>query len=268
MTWVRLAEASDAAQYGNKAVRLGAALRAGLPVPDGLALSVDFVSSVAQAAEGRLAELERLLTLGGGFIAVRSSASAEDSARASFAGQYPTELNVTTALGLGTALQRLALSAHSESAALYRQHMGITSPPKVAAIVQGMIDAEVAGVLFTRDPLSGAATCLIEASWGLGEAVVGSRVTPDSFRLDAQGKVGERRAGAKEAELQLRPGGGLQEVTVSGSRVRSLCLNDTQLQQLFALASRCTRLFGAGLDLEWAYTKGEVFLLQCRPITA
>lgn len=268
MTWVRLSQASAASQYGNKAVRLGAALRAGLPVPYGLCLSVDFVSSIAQASEARLAELEELLMMSGGVSAVRSSASAEDSTGASFAGQYATELNVTTALGLRSALQRLALSAQSESAALYRQHMGITSPPKMAAIVQSMVDAEVAGVLFTREPLSGAATCLIEASWGLGEAVVGGHVIPDSFRLDAQGRVRERRAGIKELKLQLRPGGGLQEVRISGLEVRALCLDDTELQQLFALANRCTSVFGAGLDLEWAYAKGQVWLLQCRPITA
>lgn len=268
MTWVRLIQASDPLQYGNKAVRLSAALRAGLPVPDGLALSAGFVSSVASEHRDRLAEMAEMLSVGDGSVAVRSSAAAEDSTCASFAGQYTTELNVTTALELQAALLRLARSAQSESAELYRWRMGVSGPTQMAAIVQRMVDAEVAGVLFTRDPLSGAKTCLIEASWGLGETVVGGRVTPDSYRLDAQGKVCERRAGIKDLLLRRHAGGGVEEVINADASAHALCLDDTQLQQLFALASRCTGVFGAALDLEWAYANGSFYLLQCRPMTA
>lgn len=267
MSYAPLAQVSDAAQYGNKAVRLGAALRAGLPVPDGFAVSVDLLQRLAEQPADAAGSLHGLLHLGGGAVAVRSSAQAEDSGHASFAGLYRTELNVTTEYGLHTALQAIWRSGQSESAVQYMKRMRLAGTIRMAAIVQRMVDAEIAGVLFTRDPMSGKETCLIEAAWGLGEVVVNGRVTPDSFRLDPQGRIMECHPGIKDVQLRLGADSGLQELSVADSLISKPCLEDRELRELSALAQRCMQIFGPGLDLEWAYAQGKLYLLQCRPIT-
>lgn len=268
MSPVPLLQASDPSLYGSKAARLGAALRAGLPVPAGVALPVAMVEALAAA--GAAADAHRLgqvLSAAGGRAAVRSSAVGEDSALASFAGQFTTELNITSVGSLDAAIRAVARSGQSPASELYRTRLGIAGPLRMAVIVQQLVSAEVAGVLFTRDPLTQQDTCLIEAAWGSGEVVVSGRVTPDSFRLDSQGRVCERRLGLKDVQVQPRPAGGMQELPVASGRARMPCLRDSELAELHQLARRCEALFGPSLDLEWALCQGKLFLLQCRPIT-
>ena len=134
-------------------------------------------------------------------------------------------------------------------------------------VVQQLVDADCAGVLFTRNPLDGADELVIEAAWGLGEAVVAGLVTPDRFRVARDGTVLERVAGAKDLAVTLAPDGGTEEVAISGERVRALCLDDGQLAALARLAERCGRVFAGARDLEWAFTGDELHLLQCRAVT-
>jgi len=262
-----LAEVADAAVFGSKAVGLGQAVRDGLPVPPGVALSGALVEAVAgddDVALGRVAAAVQPL---GGPLAVRSSAVDEDGADASFAGQHLTLLNVPSAAELGTALREIWWSANSDSAITYRKRVGLFARPSVAVVVQVLLDPECAGVMFTRNPITGADERMIEASWGLGEAVVAGLVIPDHFRVDRSGQVLDRRAGLKKVAVRKLPEGGTFEEALSPELAEQLCLDDAQLADLHRLASRCEEVYGPDRDIEWAFADGELYLLQCRAIT-
>src|SRR5689334_16407052 len=130
-----------------------------------------------------------------------------------------------------------------------------------------LLSPEAAGVMFTRNPVTGAEERLVEASWGLGEAVVSGRVIPDSFRIAASGDVLDRRAGVKKLVIRPTPEGGTVEEEVHGDRVEELCLDDGQLRALHELATTCERVYGPGRDIEWAFADGTLYLLQCRAVT-
>ncbi len=144
----------------------------------------------------------------GGPLAVRSSAVDEDGAEASFAGQHLTLLNVTVSDELTGALSEIWWSANSDSAITYRQRVGLFTRPSVGVVVQVLVDPDTAGVMFTQNPINGADERVIEASWGLGEAVVAGRVIPDHYRVARSGEVLERHAGAQEHHVPLASGGG------------------------------------------------------------
>jgi pyruvate,water dikinase len=262
-----------AAQHsGGKAARLSTCLRAGLPVPAGIALHPDLVARLAQ---GHLPSGERtrlaqhLARFGTVALAVRSSAVGEDGADASFAGQHETRLNVRGLEGVLSAIIAVWASGQAESARRYRARMGITGEPRVAVIVQELIPAEVAGVLFTVDPMSGSRErWIIEASWGLGEAVVGGLVTPDHYTIAPTGKLLGCQLSNKERMIALDEQGGTHEMVVADAgRVQHACLDEEALSRLVALGAACERLFGPGQDIEWAWCGGKLFLLQCRPVT-
>jgi pyruvate,water dikinase len=256
----------DSEEYGGKARELGRALRAGLPVPPGWALSPELVERVVlgdSAARQRVfCAFEPL-----GPCAVRSSALGEDGAEASFAGQYASVLNVRTREGLYKALGTVYESARSAAALAYRRRLGITSEPRMAVVLQALVPAESAGILFTRHPLSGADERVIEGAFGLGEAVVAGLVTPDRFRLARGGQLLEHTLGDKDIAIAWHPEGGTHEVELSAERASQACLSAPQLQELEALASACERAFAGAQDLEWAFASGKLYLLQRRAIT-
>jgi pyruvate,water dikinase len=199
---------------------------------------------------------------------VRSSAIGEDSEGASFAGQHVTILNVRSNAQVVDAVLRVRESAHTESALAYRRTLGVDEAPRVGVVVQRMIEPDCAGVMFTRNPLNGADERVIEASWGLGESVVGGLVVPDNYALDAHGNVLRRTAGEKDIALRSAPQGGTIEEAVPDELVSALCLSDDMLARLHDLAVCCESFFGKGLDLEWSFADGTLYLLQCRPITS
>jgi pyruvate,water dikinase len=265
---VALAESVDESRYGGKAAQLAAAIRAGLPVPGGMALPVGFVEAVATDQPDAIRKLEESCVTLDGPVAVRSSAVGEDSETASFAGQHLTCLNVRPSLPtLADAVRAIWRSAHSESALAYRQRLGLPSHPRVGVVVQELVVADCAGVLFTRNPSNGADEIVIEASWGLGESVVAGLVTPDRFRIRREGTVLERTSGMKDIAIRILPEGGTQEAEVPDERVHALCLNDARLRKLHALATRCERTFGGTQDIEWAFAGGALYLLQRRALT-
>lgn len=265
---VPLEEARDDALFGSKAVGLGEAARAGLPLPPGVALSGAVVESVAGGDELASAEVDELVRPLGGPLAVRSSAVDEDGAQASFAGQHLTLLNVPTADDVSAAVREVWWSANSDSAITYRQRVGLFRRPSVGVVVQSLLDPESAGVMFTRNPISGADERLIEASWGLGEAVVAGRVIPDNYRIDRSGQVRDRTPGFKKIAIRTRPDGGTVDEKVARPDVERLCLDDAQLGELHRLAERCEEVYGPDRDIEWAFAGGQLYLLQCRAITA
>jgi pyruvate,water dikinase len=264
---VPLADAREESRFGAKATGLGAAARGGLPVPPGVALSGSIVSAVAAGQQRAIEQLETAARSLAGPLAVRSSAVDEDGAEASFAGQHLTLLNVPKVGDLPAAIREIWWSANSDSAITYRQRVGLFARPSVGVVVQSLLDPDVAGVMFTQNPINKADERLIEASWGLGEVVVAGRVIPDSFRIDRAGAVRERTPGLKKIAIRAAADGGTVEESVAPELVGQLCLDDDQLAQLNALAAQCEQLYGPGRDIEWAFAGGQLYLLQCRAVT-
>jgi phosphohistidine swiveling domain-containing protein len=202
-------------------------------------------------------------------VAVRSSATAEDLPELSFAGQQETFLNVK---GEGPLLQAVVDcwgSLWTARAIGYRARSGIAHGDlALAVVVQEMVPAEAAGVLFTADPLSGRRTeMVLEATLGLGEALVSGQVEPDRIRVDAaSGSIRERSLGAKAISVRMQPGGGI--ITRNEDAADRQSLPDEAVAELARLGGRAARLFGAPQDVEWAWAGGRIWLLQSRPITS
>lgn len=253
---IALRDAVDRSLYGGKAAGLAEALRAGLPVPDGVALS--WREALDPPA---LPEL--------GAVSVRSSAVDEDGAGASFAGQHKTHVNVVGSDAIRRAIAEVVASARSGAALAYRAKLGLASEPRMAVVIQKLVLADCAGVLFTRHPTTGADERVVEAAWGLGETVVAGLVTPDVYRWSRGGARLETRIGKKEVQIAIAQTVtmGCEEVAVPGSRVHARVLGDDKLAALEDLAVRCERSVGAAVDLEWAFVGERLYLLQCRRIT-
>jgi pyruvate,water dikinase len=267
LTIVPLHDAQDEPAFGGKAVSLCAALRAGLPVPPGAALGASFVDRAAAGDPAATATLFASTHIPEARLAVRSSAVGEDSANASFAGQHATKLNVPRSQLLD-AVRVVWASARTESALAYRSRKGLAAAQRMGVVVQALIEPLAAGVLFTRNPMTGADERFIEAAWGLGEAVVNGSIVPDRVRLDNDGRVIEVTVGEKDIKVWYGEGDGTIEVPVEASRQRELCLNTDHVEALHELAARCQHVWGPHLDLEWALgADGRMYLLQCRPIT-
>jgi len=264
---VPLAKARDDAIFGSKAVGLGQAARGGLPLPPGVALSGSIVEAVAGGEERAIRKVTRCVRPLGSPLAVRSSAVDEDGAEASFAGQHLTLLGVQSSEVVSEAVREIWWSANSDSAITYRQRSNLFVRPSVGVVVQALLDPEVAGVMFTQNPITGVDERVIEASWGLGEVVVAGRVIPDHFRVARSGEVLERTPGAKKVAVRTLPDGGTAEEQVAPELVERLCLDEGQLAELNRLADRCEEVYGPARDIEWAIAGGELYLLQCRAVT-
>ena len=260
-------KATEIALYGSKSVGLGDAARQGLPVPPGVALSGDLVEAVASEDAQAIAEVANAIAGLAPPFAVRSSAVDEDGAAASFAGQHLTVLNIHSIADVPGAVRDVWWSANSDAAITYRQRIGKFTRPSVGIVVQTLLNPTAAGVMFTENPVTGADERLIEASWGLGEAVVAGLVVPDHFRIDRSGGVLERTAGLKRIAIRTVAEGGTVEEEISAERAEQLCLEDEQLRELHRLADRCEEIYGAARDIEWAFAGGTLYLLQCRAVT-
>ena len=202
-------------------------------------------------------------------VAVRSSATAEDLPSASFAGQQDTFLNVVGVDAVLDAVRRCWASLWTDRAVSYRADAGIDAPRvRLAVVVQRMVDAQVAGVLFTADPVTGTRTrTVIDASPGLGEAVVSGAVNPDHVVVEGDGRIVEHRLGDKAVEVRPLAGGGTEQVIRADGAARS-SLTDAQITALVALGRRVEAYYGAPQDIEWAIDgDGALWLTQSRPIT-
>ena len=264
---VPLVEAHDEAIFGSKAVGLGEAARAGIPLPPGVALSGSIVEEVASGKEHAISEVASSVKPLGGPLAVRSSAVDEDGADASFAGQHLTLLGVESSEVVDEAVREVWWSANSDSAITYRKRSNLFHRPSVGVVVQVLLDPEAAGVMFTQNPINGADERLIEAAWGLGEVVVDGRVIPDHFRVSRSGEVLERTPGQKKIAIRMLADGGTREEEVACELVERPCLDDDQLAELNRLADRCEEVYGPARDIEWAIAGGRLYLLQCRGVT-
>jgi pyruvate,water dikinase len=261
---------NDGDAVGGKGLSLGLLASAGLPVPPGFCVTVAAFRRARGKALADLPDLSEPLAaayrdLGGGAVAVRSSATAEDGAVTSFAGQQETILGVVGESAVRDAVARCWASLDTERAVAYRRKQGVSDDNlAMAVVVQRLVHAEVAGVLFTRDPLDPSGRrMLVEASWGLGEAVVSGRVTPDRFALERDsGAVLEQQVHDKAVEVTAN---GVRDVPPE--RRSQACLDDVRLKKLAELGRRVEGFYGSPRDVEWAFAEGQFWLLQARPIT-
>lgn len=240
---------------GGKAGTLGTLLRAGLPVPDGFVLPYG-------ALPGGLRDA--LDALGNPPVAVRSSAGDEDTGLTSAAGQYESVLGVQGVDQVADAVRTCWASLSSSRAVAYREATGAREEPRMAVLVQRHLDAEVAGVMFTAD--GPARTTEIEASWGLGPSVVGGTVTPDAYRVAADGTV-TRTIADKRTRVDRR---GTRVVTsdVPDADRRRPTLDDATAARLASLGRTVAAVLGGAQDVEWAFGDGQLWVLQSRPTTA
>ncbi len=207
--------------------------------------------------------------LGKGAVAVRSSATAEDLPEASFAGQQETYLNVCGEGQLLADVRRCWSSLWTARAMAYRSQQGI--PPtaaRLAVVIQRMVPAEAAGVLFTVDPVTGdPAQVVINAAWGLGEAIVGGRVSPDTVVVDKlSGRLLRVEPGEK-AVMTVPTADGTAEVEVDPERRRRQVLSAEQAAELARLGREIEAYFGGPQDIEWAISGEGIAILQARPVT-
>jgi len=205
-------------------------------------------------------------------VAVRSSATTEDAADASFAGLQDTYLWVRGAAQMLGRVRSCWASLYSVPSISYRLKHGFPEQRvAMAVVVQNMVDAGTAGVMFTRSPTTGDRSVItIEAAWGLGSAVVGGEVTPDRWVLGKiTGEISVREISDKLIQHVAAPTGGVEAVAVSEERRRLPCLTDEELQQLRTLARRVEQHYGRAQDIEWAIDRhsGAILLLQSRPET-
>jgi pyruvate,water dikinase len=205
-------------------------------------------------------------------VAVRSSATTEDAIDASFAGLQDTYLWVTSLDDTLARLRTCWSSLYSVESVVYRRERGLPEQGvAMAVVVQTMVNARSAGVMFTRSPVTGDRSVVtIEAAWGLGSAVVGGEVTPDRWVLGKiTGEVSVREISEKLIQHVPLPGGGTDSVPVPEELRRTPCMSDAELQSLRTIARKIERHYGRPQDIEWAVAQQshEILMLQSRPET-
>ncbi|WP_434347204.1 phosphoenolpyruvate synthase [Myxococcus virescens] len=307
LRWFSELSREDVALAGGKGANLGEMTRAGLPVPPGFVITAaafqeamapvraqlsrlwaqvdpDDPSSLTQVTQQlrervrsapvperlRAAILEAYQQLGADrAVAVRSSATSEDSAATSFAGMHESFTHVLGDDALMDALRACWASAYGERVVAYRKAEGLTEEPAIAVVVQAMVDAACAGVMFTADPSSGdTGRIVIEAAWGLGEVVVGGQVEPDTYSVSKkEPRVCEVRVGDKSVRLVRDAEGHTQRETLGPEQAHERVLSDVAVLELARLGLRVEQHYGAPQDIEWAEERGRLFLVQTRPIT-
>lgn len=262
----------SADRVGGKGMNLGLLTRAGLPVPPGFCISTGaYLAALSRGLPLRSDDAlrQQILTayhaMGSPIVAVRSSATMEDGAAASFAGQQETILGVHGDEELIDAILRCWKSLHTERAIAYRRKQGIDdSLVTMAVVVQQLVESEVSGVLFTRDPLDPAGQrMMIEAAPGLGESVVAGSVMPDRFHTDRHsGKVLDQQI---HSQATMHTKDGLRDIA---PELRDKpCLTPEQLTELTHIGLKIEKFYGESRDVEWAWADGRVYILQARPIT-
>ncbi len=254
---------------GGKARALAALRDGGFPIPPWLVV----LPAAFDAPDAMLAELRPALAelSGGDPVAVRSSAADEDGAAHSFAGQLDSYLFVP-AEQVPARVADVWRSGFSERIIAYRREHGLAPAPRPPAVlVQRMVPANAAGVAFGADPVSGRrGVAVVSAVFGLGTALVGGDADADTWHVDRDGVIVERRIVQKKVQHVAHPGSGegVRSEPVPAAKATQPALSDEQVLTVAALARRAGRHFGRPQDIEWAYTGGELYLLQSRPVTS
>lgn len=276
------------AEVGGKAAGLGSLLRAGQRVPASFVVTTaayrDFVRSrphrMSTAVREAIARAYSSLSERSGrdvTVAVRSSATVEDAAEASWAGQFQTFLGISGADEVLASVEQCWIDAMAPHVGAYRADRRVDGDGGVAVIVQELVDARISGVMFSQHPKNGDRSLIvIESSYGLGEAVVGGEVTPDLIEINKiTGQRHHARLGAKHREHRLTPDRrGVQSIPVDAERQQDWSISEQEVAALVTMAAELEARLGRGLDVEWAIGStdsgdGEesMFALQVRPIT-
>jgi phosphohistidine swiveling domain-containing protein len=203
-------------------------------------------------------------------VAVRSSATAEDLPEASFAGQQETYLNIHGEEAFLKAVKKCWASLWTARAIAYRIKNNIDqNTVALAVVIQEMVNAEAAGILFTANPMNGHRDeMVINAAWGLGEAIVGELVSPDTIIVDkATGKVKQMDI-AEKTVITVETENGTEEKPLNDARRNSQVMKEAQVIELVTIARRIESFYGKPQDIEWCRTNGQFYIVQSRPITA
>lgn len=284
--WLDQLEGQETALVGGKAANLSR-LAAAYPVPPGFCLTTtafdhwqDWQKSEAPTAQTLPAELHQALAMAyeqlaeccgmsDPPVAVRSSAVDEDGHTASFAGQYQTLLNVVGIEALAKAVAACWVAARSPEALAYRQQHGLgAAVGKMAVLVQQLVDAEVAAVAFSANPINGARNeIVINAVWGLGESLVSGQVTPDIYVVDKHDRAILSQQIAQKRRQTMPTAQGVATVAVSQAQHNLPALTEHQISAVAQLAVDLEKVLGWPVDIECAWQGGALYLLQCRPIT-
>ena len=299
---------------GGKGANLGEMMRAGLPVPPGLVITVhahqEFLKQTGLGAEieRRLVDLnpddsealaatarelqglveqaaipddlalavekayEALIDrddTGDEFVAVRSSATSEDAAATSFAGMFTSYLNVRGRDAVLRSVRSCWASLFGARALFYREKQQVLDAQQIAVVVQKMVNADKAGVAFTVNPATGdTGQIVIEAAWGLGEAVVAGEVTPDRYLIDkASGEIVECVIAKKTFMLARSPEGENLRHHLDEAKANARVLSDEEIRQLVELVTRDEAHYGSPQDTEWAIVGDRLYFVQTRPVT-
>jgi phosphoenolpyruvate synthase/pyruvate phosphate dikinase len=259
---ILLAEAQSEDMIGGKAASLGEMLRAGFRVPDGFVVT----GSKSELSTLKQVILETFEKLDATRVAVRSSAIHEDGLDASWAGQLDTFLNVSK----GSLLEHLAVcmdSARSNRAQAYARHLG-TPAGRVAVIVQAMVPSDVSGVCFSIHPITQDTNqMVIEAAYGLGEAVVSGEVTPDNYVVSRRGRhIISRSVTIQPKALRFSKQNN-DTIWIDTADPSAQKLNDEYILKLADTVKKIESHFGHPVDVEWSLYKDKLYILQSRPIT-
>ncbi|HET7335686.1 MAG TPA: PEP/pyruvate-binding domain-containing protein [Rhizomicrobium sp.] len=268
---LREATPQQAPIIGNKAAGLANLIVAGFRVPNGFCVTTDVYSQWRRGgalSDEMRAELKRAFASVKPPLAVRSSSPAEDRADASFAGQYKTVLGVRTEDEFFAALETCWESTSSQGALAYRKVQGAEADVEMAVVVQQLIPATQAGVLFTLHPVTDRVDqIVVNANYGIGESVVSGRAEPDTYIASkASGEIVESTLGAK-ALVSRQTDRGVIEVENDPALRTEFCLSAGQVRELADVARKLEAHYDMPMDAEWAFEDGVLHLLQARPVT-
>jgi phosphoenolpyruvate synthase/pyruvate phosphate dikinase len=274
LLWLGDPKSFDPALVGGKAANLSRLARMYHRVPDGFSLPVTVMDEahphdLHNEIIAAISDLMACHSLPDFIAAVRSSAVDEDGATASFAGQHETYLNIVGADAIIEAITRCWESAHSERALEYRRQQGLSvERPQIAVFVQQLVASDVSAVVFSANPVTGSHDeIMINASWGLGESIVGGTVTPDTFIVRKLDLEIIQRMIADKQHMTVSASHGTHEVEVPRFLRTETCLTDEQVVEMARLALTLETTMEHPVDIECAYANGDLYLLQCRPIT-
>ena len=272
--WLGDPAACDTGLVGAKAANLSTWF-AHHAVPDGFvitALPADpaaLVDDLRERIALAYAELGRRSGVADPAVAVRSSALDEDSIGASFAGKHDTFLNMRGTDAVLDATARCLDSANSAEAMAYRGQHGIgVDTIRIAVLIQLLVPADVAAVVFSHNPMNGSEyEVMINSNWGLGESVVGGTATPDSFIVDKESGDVLQSMIARKLHCTIRTEDGTRDAEVAEELQTKPSLTDAQIAEMTRMAIALEEASGYPVDIECAIADGRLYLLQCRPIT-
>jgi len=274
LLWLGDPKSFDTALVGGKAANLSRLACLYHRVPDGFSLPVTVMDEahpldLRDEITRAISDLMACHSLPDFIAAVRSSAVDEDGATASFAGQHETYLNIVGADAIIQAVTKCWESACSEHALEYRRKQGLSvERPQIAVLVQQLVASDVSAVVFSANPITSSRDeIMINASWGLGESIVGGTVTPDTFVVRKSDLAITSRIIADKQHMTVSASGGTCEVDVPRFLRKEASLNDEQVVEMAKLALTLEATMEYPVDIECAYASGELYLLQCRPIT-